>query len=294
MKTNYLVSIIIPTYNRCKELNKAITSVINQTYYNWEIIIIDNYSTDESSEMVKLFNDKRILFLQLKNYGNIAISRNYGINQSNGEIIAFLDSDDYWYANKLEIALASFELNFDYFFSPMKIQHLNNNNIILKSKSYGMNIKISNLLFKHLLINGNFISTSSVMIRKKALFKYGLFNTDIDLITGEDYELWLRVSQHNNNYFYYQKPLGYLTASNNNTSNSIQSLKFLNVIYQKYKLYLNQNEIVMMKKKWFNFAIIYNKWKCHYKLTFYEIIMSLNHFQSIRQNLILIRILFSK
>ena len=116
MNKNDLISIIIPTYNRCKDLSNAITSVLNQTYKNWEIIIIDNYSTDETFKIVKQFNDNRIFYFKLNNYGNIAISRNYGINKSNGEIIAFLDSDDYWYKNKLEIASIYFELNYDFFF----------------------------------------------------------------------------------------------------------------------------------------------------------------------------------
>jgi glycosyltransferase involved in cell wall biosynthesis len=92
----------MPTYN-CKFISRAIFSVINQTYNNWELIIIDNFSTNSTAETVKKYNDSRIRHFKLHNEGLISKSRNYGIQLSKGEWIAFLDSDDYWNKKKLEI-----------------------------------------------------------------------------------------------------------------------------------------------------------------------------------------------
>ena len=98
-------SIIIPTYNRATLLKRCLESVIGQTYPNWEAIVVDNYSEDNTEEVVKNFNDNRIKYLKNHNYGIIAISRNKAIDIASGDWICFLDSDDCWYENKLEIML---------------------------------------------------------------------------------------------------------------------------------------------------------------------------------------------
>jgi len=103
-----LVSIITPVYNAERYLAKTIESVIKQTFKNWELIIIDDYSTDSSKEIINnyLKIDSRIkLFSRLENFG-VAVSRNYGIEMANGKYIAFLDSDDLWDENKLETQLS--------------------------------------------------------------------------------------------------------------------------------------------------------------------------------------------
>ena len=107
------ISIILPTFNNAKLISRAITSVINQSYKNWELIIIDNFSIDNTQNVVESFNDKKIKYFKLKNNGIIAISRNYGIKKSSGEFIAFLDSDDYWLNNKLSISVETLTNKFD-------------------------------------------------------------------------------------------------------------------------------------------------------------------------------------
>ena len=94
------VSIIIPTSNRIKELRKALESVFHQTYKNWEIVIIDNYSNDGTDEYIRNLNEKRVIYKKYKNEGIIGASRNKGINYSEGFYLAFLDSDDWWEKNK--------------------------------------------------------------------------------------------------------------------------------------------------------------------------------------------------
>ena len=89
-----LVSIVIPTYNHANYLSKALQSVLDQTYKNWEAIVIDNHSTDDTNEVINRYVDPRIKYLKIHNCGVIAKSRNVGIQTAKGEWIAFLDSDD--------------------------------------------------------------------------------------------------------------------------------------------------------------------------------------------------------
>ena len=97
------VSVITPMYNCEKFISETIESVINQTYTNWEMIIIDDCSTDKSKEIAKQYieRDKRIRLIELKENSGAAVARNKGIEVSSGRFIAFLDGDDLWESNKL-------------------------------------------------------------------------------------------------------------------------------------------------------------------------------------------------
>lgn len=97
-----LVSIIIPMFNAQQYIEDAIESIQNQTYTQWEVIIVDDASTDDSVEVVKRIEDKRIRLIQLEKNTGAAYSRNIGINHANGRYIAFLDADDLWKEDKLE------------------------------------------------------------------------------------------------------------------------------------------------------------------------------------------------
>ena len=95
-------SVIIPTYNRCILLNRAIKSVFDQKFKDFEIVIIDSNSTDDTEKTVKSFDQGKIIYKKIGTIGNIAKSRNEAITNSNGTWLAFLDSDDEWHKDKLE------------------------------------------------------------------------------------------------------------------------------------------------------------------------------------------------
>lgn len=99
------MSIILPTYNRASLIGETIESVVAQTYKNWELIIVDDGSDDSTESVVQAFADKRITYHKLSHSGFIGKVRNYGIKNSNGELIAFHDSDDLWRADKLVIQI---------------------------------------------------------------------------------------------------------------------------------------------------------------------------------------------
>ena len=103
-KENVLISVVLPTYNRARCLSRSINSVLNQTFSNLELIIVDDGSTDNTRELVESFSDPRIRYIYQENAGACA-ARNHGINEALGTYIAFQDSDDEWRKDKLEIQL---------------------------------------------------------------------------------------------------------------------------------------------------------------------------------------------
>ena len=163
-KDRPLISIVIPTFNHANYLKKALNSVINQTYRNWEIIIVDNHSTDNTNSVISNFKKDKITVLKVNNDGVIAKSRNKGIEIAKGKWIAFLDSDDWWSPRKLEIIEPYLNQSNDFIYHDLKI--MNKDNIKTKKKT----LKSRNLqkpATLDLILNGNPICNSSVVVRKK-------------------------------------------------------------------------------------------------------------------------------
>ena len=100
-------SVIIPTYNQGSLLKKAISSVLSQTFQDYEIIVVDDLSKDQTQKIVQEFNNDKIIYKKMNNNKNIGKSRNEGIRLSKGQWIAFLDSDDLWYPKRLKIDVGS-------------------------------------------------------------------------------------------------------------------------------------------------------------------------------------------
>ena len=186
MKKFPLVSVIIPTFNHGKYLDKALNSVLNQTYTNFEIIVIDNNSDDNTDDIVKKFNDKRIQFIKINNKGIIAASRNKGIKISRGEWISFLDSDDWWKKEKLEVCVNHINSEVDFIYHDL--EKIPNDNIIYRI--FNKKKKLKEPILKNLLIKGNTIYNSSVILRKKIILKVNYIDENPNLIAGEDYNTW--------------------------------------------------------------------------------------------------------
>lgn len=186
-----LISVIIPSYNSAKYISTAIDSVLTQTYQDFELIIIDDGSTDNTQEIIQSYKDSRITYIYQKNAGP-AVARNNGIRIANGEYIAFLDADDYWQDKKLELQINKFKENKDLGFVYTAINNVSAEHELINIMRY----KSSNShdLIKQLLVNYAPVVPlpSSVMIKKAYLDNTGLF--DINLTTGEDWDLWLRLA----------------------------------------------------------------------------------------------------
>ncbi|WP_105258047.1 glycosyltransferase family 2 protein [Pseudoalteromonas sp. T1lg88] len=119
-----LVSIIMPCYNAEKTIERAINSVIQQTYSNWELIIVNDCSSDNSANIVKKFDDPRVHFFNNKSNSGAGVSRNKAIEKASGRFIAFLDADDYWHRDKL-IKQINFMLENNYAFTYHAYQKFN-------------------------------------------------------------------------------------------------------------------------------------------------------------------------
>lgn len=197
----------MPTYNRANLLKRAIDSVINQTYKNWELLIVDNFSTDHTDEVLKSYKDSRISIFKIHNTGVIAKSRNIGIKKSSGEWIAFLDSDDWWIKSKLEICFRNINLKTDLIYHKLLIKKNNQNNCLFNKSLTSK--KLNKPIMNNLLLNGNLINNSSVVVRKKIIQCVQGISEKKELIAAEDYNLWLKISEITENFKFINKNLGY-------------------------------------------------------------------------------------
>lgn len=189
-KKEPLVSIIIPTYNAEKYIEETIKSVILQSYIKWEMIIVDDKSTDSTLNIIKSYanQDSRIKFIQLsQNSKGPAKPRNEGLKLAQGEYVAFLDADDIWIEDKLAIQVSYMTRHDKNFISSnMKLIDVNSNEI--------KNNSIINKFFKIFktyqtkcdLIKHRFIVNSSVVVKKSLLGKF-----DEDKYAVEDFCMWL-------------------------------------------------------------------------------------------------------
>lgn len=223
-----LLSVVIPTYNHDKFLCHAIQSVLDQKYENIEILVIDNFSRDNTKEVVLNFNDDRIKFLQIHNSGIIAKSRNLGIKEAKGNWIAFLDSDDIWYPAKINSILKFLKSNKYDVISTDEVMV----NIDTRSKKilrYGPYV---NNFYKNLLMYGNRLSTSATVVNKHFLNNNNLFfSENKNYISVEDYDLWMMMAYHNARFKFVRSVEGeYLIHGSNISQNRdlyISNLQYL-------------------------------------------------------------------
>ena len=184
-----LVSVIMPTYNHAKFIGKAIESVLNQTYKNFELIIIDNYSEDDTEKIVVSYEDDRIIYLKFRNNGIIAASRNHGIKHSHGDYIAFLDSDDWWYREKLEVSVEVLKKGVQFVCHALDWYQ---NGTIIRTKKYGSREKAT---YRHLLFGKNCVATSATTVLRDSILRVGGFTEDPKAVGVEDYHLWLKLAK---------------------------------------------------------------------------------------------------
>lgn len=185
------VSVIVPTHNRADLLAEALGSVLGQTYQDFEIIVVDNGSTDGTPDVVAGLADPRIRYHWQEDSGLPADSRNVGIRMSAGTYVAFLDSDDLWLPEKLERQVAYLQAHPDcgLVFMNARIigDHPRSGQTLLRKAPP------SGRVFQALLWE-NFISTLTAMVPRRVLDRVGLFDLDPAIRRAEDYDLWLRIA----------------------------------------------------------------------------------------------------
>lgn len=237
-----MYSVIIPAFNSELYIAEAINSVLRQTAQEFEIIVIDDGSSDNTWGIISKFNDPRIKCFYQNNSGP-GSARNTGINKSQGEFIAFLDSDDIWRSEKMAIQLEYLHKNPDIGVVYSDFSYFNNFGTVNKNFPIEKGLpRLSGKIFEDLFLRC-FIQTSTVVVRREIFNDVGFFNEK--LYSGQDYEMWLRMSLFTN--FCY---IPYVLADyrDHRFSISMNILNFkkppeivvLESLYNDYSKYINQ------------------------------------------------------
>jgi glycosyltransferase involved in cell wall biosynthesis len=216
LSNNPLVSVVIPSYNHGRFIGKAVQSVLDQTYKNVEIIVVDNHSTDQTPTILnKIASPDLLKVVEINNDGVIAASRNKGIREARGEWIAFLDSDDVWMPDKLEkmLVLAKGESKYEVLcHNEYKVYENSEKKELLRHGP------ATEEFYRTLLLGGNRLSTSATMVQREFVKKHNLvFSESPDHVTVEDYAFWLDLAKAGARFGFTEEVLGeyFIHASNN-------------------------------------------------------------------------------
>ncbi len=189
-----MVSVIIPTYNRADTIKRSIESVLSQSYQDFEIIIIDDGSTDDTYRVVKEIRDTRICYIKGDKRMGANAARNIGVQRAKGEFIAFQDSDDIWRKDKLEKQMEVFAEKDDVsvVYSRYQRHYVNGETALVPNKSYSKEALQEKLMFT--LAKLNVIGTPTMIVRKKCFSEHGKF--DLELQRFQDWDVNIKFIQH--------------------------------------------------------------------------------------------------
>lgn len=205
-----MISVIIPVYNRTNSFRRCLQSLVNQTFKDFEVIVYDDGSSEDVPSVINEFIDKiNIYYYYGVNSGGPSTPRNIAVQKCNYDIIAFLDSDDIWSDDKLNIISRKTILHKDIIHH--KVSLVSSDGIVKRSIGFDR----SSCLFDFLK-RGNPIVTSSVVCRKSFFIECLGFNAN--LVVGEDFDLWLRMIQRGGKFRYISKTLGQNILGVNNIS----------------------------------------------------------------------------
>jgi glycosyltransferase involved in cell wall biosynthesis len=186
-----MISVIVLTYNRARLVTGTIDSILGQSYRDFELIVVDNFSTDDTEKVIAGYSDERIRYFKNDNGGLIAVNRNYGIGRARGDYIAFCDDDDLWLPDKLEKQLQEFEKDSRLGLVCANAVLFNETGDLGLFHETGLPERAFTL---ESLVRTNHIICSSVLVKKSAIDDVGLFDTAPAIFTAEDFELWLRIA----------------------------------------------------------------------------------------------------
>ncbi len=220
---NGLVSIITPSYNTAKYIEETIQSVLKQTYTNWEMLIVDDCSTDNTDDVVKPYlSDARIKYFKNPQNSGAAVSRNYALSEAKGKWIAFLDSDDIWVSDKLEKQITFMKEN-QYHFSYTNYEEMNEQSVPL-----GVSVTGPKKITKYGMYNYCWMGCLTVMYDAEYV---GLIQI-ADIKKNNDYAMWLKVCKKTTCYLLNETMGKYRKRTGSISNHSYQAL-----IKWHYRLY---------------------------------------------------------
>lgn len=239
-KNHPKVSIILPTYNRANLVGKSVESVLNQTYNDFELIIVDDGSTDNTKEVLKSFEDSRIQYIIHNRNKGAASAMNTGIKASKGHFLSIQNSDDIWLPEKIEKELKSFE-NSD---SGVGVVYSGLYQVKKNKKIYlpASGVKKKEGFVHDELLNGNFVNGLS-LIKKICFEKAGLYDENLPGL--EDWELYIRISKYYT-FKFVDKPL--IVTKLSQDSLSVKPSVFINstkMIIEKHYKEFNEHKTAL-------------------------------------------------
>jgi teichuronic acid biosynthesis glycosyltransferase TuaG len=224
------VSIVIPTYNHSRFLPKAIDSIRAQSVADWEAIVVNNFSDDDTIAVVESYDDPRIRLVNFANHGIIAAARNHGLSLTQAPFVAFLDSDDFWYPEKLQRCMDMLSQGFDLVcHSEVWVGPSERRRIV----HYGPEARAT---YESMLLDGNCISTSAVVVRREWLHRAGGFSVQPEFVTAEDYELWLKLARDGARIGFVDEVLGeYLIHEGNQSRVALRNMQAVMAVFEHHR-----------------------------------------------------------
>lgn len=228
-------SIVIPTYNRAEKLKYTLASVLAQSFTDFEVLVMDDGSTDNTQAVVDSFQDLRIIYSWAENSGGPATPRNRGINAAKADWICLLDADDLWYPDKLKRVHDVIAKN-----SGLDLICHNEMMSVLStgSKSLLRYGPFEADFYRIMLTLGNRISTSATIVRRDFLNMHSLrFNQSPDYVIVEDYDMWLRVALNKGIFYFIKEPLGEYIIESDNISSNLEKMHHNHLVLLKDHVY---------------------------------------------------------
>jgi len=228
MSATPAVSIILPTYNRASLISRTIRSVLAQTFTNFELIIIDDASTDNTMEIIRAFQDPRIRIIRHEQNQGEANSRNSGLANTTADYVAFIDSDDEWMPRKLEKQIQLFET------LPLRTGVVVTGFCFSTGKeTFSPTIPAHRGNVYEQMLRGCFIISIVPLIRRACFEHVGNFNTE--LTPGTDWEMWIRIAEHYDFEVVPEVLAVYHLHGNQLSSNLAPRIHSWNVLLNKYQ-----------------------------------------------------------
>ncbi|MFJ1490675.1 glycosyltransferase family 2 protein [Capnocytophaga canis] len=264
MEKGILFSIVIPTYNHAHLLGRCLDSIVNQTYPNWEVIVVNNASTDNTIEVIERYKKYNVRYVNFNNDQGIAASRNVGLRVAQGDFVCFLDSDDWWKENKLEVC-SLYTDNYDLIHHDLDIVYSEKGKGKFRKKIRGRDISKDNFL-EDVFMNGNPIKNSSVVLSTKFVKRIGFLDENLDLKAVEDFDYWIRAFKAGAKVRYIPESLGYYWMGNNTSYRLIQIQRNRD-IFNKYANEIKSEQVLGLinKNLMFQEARIYHSNRMFFK-----------------------------
>lgn len=241
------VSVIIPTYNRAHLVNRAIQSVLNQTYQDFEVIVVDDCSTDNTAEVVNSIGDERVRYVPHQVNKGASASRNTGIGAAKGELVGFLDSDDEWLPEKLQKQVDKFDSA-----SP-NVGLIYGGYIVIDDETKKTIQRVypekRGYVFEDVLKMSGPTNPLTPLVKRECFEKVGLF--DEEMRFGEDWDMWVRIAEHYEFDFVSDTVGRYYVSRHQITRDRIRALDELSRFRAKHQPLLLENPAILAHQlKW--------------------------------------------